>query len=119
DTRGPGTEPSQKRGQQKMTAVSDSEISTPLLIGGQGRRTTETFPVYDPAHAGQVIGQAAAATARDALDAVAAAHPAWPAGAALPAAERAAIALKPLDGLEADADERTDILSRENGKVRA
>jgi acyl-CoA reductase-like NAD-dependent aldehyde dehydrogenase len=102
-----------------MTAVSDAEISTPLLIAGQERRTAQTFPVYDPAHAGQVIGQAAAATADDALDAVAAAHRAWPAWAALSATERTEIALKALDGLEADADARADILSRENGKVRA
>ncbi|HTU72664.1 MAG TPA: aldehyde dehydrogenase family protein [Trebonia sp.] len=100
-----------------MTA-SDTEISTPLLIAGQERRTAETFPVYDPAHLGQVVGQAAAATADDALDAVAAAHQAWPAWAARPAAERAAIAIAALDGLEADADDRTDILSRENGKIR-
>jgi acyl-CoA reductase-like NAD-dependent aldehyde dehydrogenase len=101
-----------------MTAVGDTEISTPLLIAGQERVSPQTFPVYDPAHAGRVIGRAAAATAGDALDAVAAAHQAWPAWAALPAAERAAIALKALDGLEADADERAELLSRENGKVR-
>ena len=34
------------------------------------------------------------------------------------AAERTSIVLKALDGLDADADERADILSRENGKVR-
>jgi acyl-CoA reductase-like NAD-dependent aldehyde dehydrogenase len=101
-----------------MTAAGDTEISTPLLIAGQERVAAATFPVYDPAHAGQVIGHAAAATADDALDAVAAARRAWPAWAALSAAERAAITLKALDGLEADADERADILSRENGKVR-
>jgi acyl-CoA reductase-like NAD-dependent aldehyde dehydrogenase len=101
-----------------MTAASDTEISTPLLIGGQERAGTETFPVYDPAHTGQVIGQAAAATTDDALDAVAAARHAWPAWAARSASERAAIALKALDGLEADAEERADLLSRENGKVR-
>jgi acyl-CoA reductase-like NAD-dependent aldehyde dehydrogenase len=93
-------------------------VSTPLLIGGMERTAAATFPVYDPAHAGEVIGHAAAASAADAADAVRAAHEAWPAWAALSAAERVSIVLKALDGLDKDADERTDILSRENGKVR-
>ena len=93
-------------------------VSTPLLIAGEERGTAETFPVYDPAHTGTIIGHAAAASADDALDAVAAAHKAWPAWAALSAAERVAIVLKVLDGLDADAEARAEILSRENGKVR-
>jgi acyl-CoA reductase-like NAD-dependent aldehyde dehydrogenase len=92
--------------------------STPLLIAGDERVTTATFPVYDPAQAGLVVGHAAAASADDVKDAVAAAHRAWPAWAALSAAERTAIVLKALDGLDADASERADTLSRENGKVR-
>src|SRR5215469_15422481 len=94
------------------------DISTPLLIGGQERAATATFPVYDPARAGTVVGHAAAASADDALDAVAAANRAWPSWAALSAAERTAIVLAALDGLDKDADERAEILSRENGKVR-
>ena len=93
-------------------------VSTPLLIAGEERGTAETFPFYDPAHTGAIIGHAAAASADDALDAVAAAHKAWPAWAALSAAERVAIVLKALDGLDADAEARAEILSRENGKVR-
>ena len=93
-------------------------VSTPLLFAGEERGTAETFPVYDPAHTGTIIGHAAAASADDALDAVAAAHKAWPAWAALSAAERVAIVLKVLDGLDADAEARAEILSRENGKVR-
>jgi acyl-CoA reductase-like NAD-dependent aldehyde dehydrogenase len=92
--------------------------STPLLIAGEERATAATFPVYDPGHTGEVIGHAAAASADDALDAVAAAQAAWPAWAAMSAAERVAITLKALEGLDADAEERTEILSRENGKVR-
>ena len=42
------------------------EINTPLLIDGQERAASATFPVYDPAHAGEVIGHAAAASADDA-----------------------------------------------------
>ncbi|MGB6618225.1 MAG: aldehyde dehydrogenase family protein, partial [Trebonia sp.] len=67
-----------------------TEISTPLLIDGQERAASATFPVYDPAANGTVIGHAAAASADDALDAVAAANQAWPAWAALSAAERTA-----------------------------
>ena len=101
-----------------MAGVSDTSISTALLIGGEERETAATFPVYDPAHAGAVVGYAAAASEADAQDAVRSAQQAWPAWAALSAAERTAIVLKSLDGLDADADERADILSRENGKVR-
>jgi acyl-CoA reductase-like NAD-dependent aldehyde dehydrogenase len=101
-----------------MTAASDTEVSTPLLIAGRERLTAATFPVHDPARTGTVIGRAAAASATDALDAVRTAHEAWPAWAALSAAERTSIVLKALDGLEADAEERAAILSRENGKVR-
>lgn len=94
-------------------------VTTPLLINGEEREgAAGAFPVYDPAYAGTVIGHAAAASADDALDAVTAANQAWPAWAALSAAERTAICLKALEGLDEDADERAEILSRENGKVR-
>ncbi len=101
-----------------MTAVSDADVSTPLLINGEERLTADSFPVYDPAHTGTIIGYAAAASADDALDAVAAAERAWPAWSALTTAERVQIVLKALEGLDADADARAEILSRENGKVR-
>jgi acyl-CoA reductase-like NAD-dependent aldehyde dehydrogenase len=93
-------------------------LSTALLIGGEERTADASFPVYDPALGGAVVGHAAAASAADALDAVRAADEAWPAWAALSAAERTAIVLKALDGLGADLDERAEVLSRENGKVR-
>jgi len=94
-------------------------VSTPLLISGVERPGSDgMFPVRDPARAGEVIGHAAAASSRDALAAVEAAEKAWPAWSALAAAERTAIVIKALDGLGADAEERADILSRENGKIR-
>jgi acyl-CoA reductase-like NAD-dependent aldehyde dehydrogenase len=49
-----------------------------------------------------VVGYAAAASAADAEDAVRAAHEAWPAWAALPVAERTAMTLKALEGLDAE-----------------
>jgi acyl-CoA reductase-like NAD-dependent aldehyde dehydrogenase len=101
-----------------MTTAVEA-ISTPLLIGGQERPGgAGTFPVYDPGQTGAIIGYAAAASAADALAAVDAAEAAWPAWAALSAAERVAITLKALEGLETDQDARTDVLSRENGKIR-
>ena len=101
-----------------MTTAADT-ISTPLLIAGEERPgSAGAFPVYDPAHSGAIIGYAAAASADDALAAVAAAEAAWPAWAAMSATERVGIVLKALEGLEADNDARTDILSRENGKIR-
>jgi acyl-CoA reductase-like NAD-dependent aldehyde dehydrogenase len=101
-----------------MTTAADA-ISTPLLIAGEERPgSAGTFPVYDPAHSGAIIDYAAAASADDALAAVAAAEAAWPAWAAMSATDRVAIVLKALEGLEADNDARTDILSRENGKIR-
>ena len=49
---------------------------------------------------------------------MAAAEAAWPAWAAMTATERVGIVLKALETLETDQDARTDILSRENGKIR-
>jgi acyl-CoA reductase-like NAD-dependent aldehyde dehydrogenase len=101
-----------------MTTAADT-VSTPLLIAGEERPGgAGTFPVYDPARSGAIIGYAAAASAADALAAVAAAEAAWPAWAAMSATERAGIVLAALAGLESDNDARTDILSRENGKIR-
>src|ERR1700742_4412400 len=101
-----------------MTTAADT-ISTPLLIAGEERPgAAGTFPVYDPAQSGAIIGYAAAASRDDALAAVAAADAAWPAWAALTATERVGIVLKALEGLETDNDARTDVLSRENGKIR-
>jgi acyl-CoA reductase-like NAD-dependent aldehyde dehydrogenase len=101
-----------------MTTAVET-ISTPLLIAGQERPgSAGTFPVYDPARTGEIIGYAAAASTDDALAAVAAAEAAWAAWAAMSATERVAIVLNALSGLEQDNDARTDVLSRENGKIR-
>ncbi len=93
-----------------------SITSTPLLIAGEERQAADSFPVYDPSN-GEVIGHAAAASTADALDAVRSAHEAWPAWAALPTAERVQLCLASLAGLESDAAERAELLSRENGKI--
>src|SRR6202789_1352602 len=101
-----------------MTTAVEA-ISTPLLIAGEERPGSGgTVPVYDPAPPRAIIRYAAAASAEDADAAVSAAEAAWPAWAALSATERTAIVLKALSTLESDAEERTEILSRENGKIR-
>ena len=97
-------------------AISEA-VSTPLLINGEERLTAEKLAVHDP-HDGSLIGYAAAASTQDALDAVAAAERAWPAWAALSAAERIDICLKALETLPNDLDDRAEVLSRENGKIR-
>jgi acyl-CoA reductase-like NAD-dependent aldehyde dehydrogenase len=97
--------------------VALTTTSAYLLIRGEERPAAETFPVYDPSD-GRVVGAAAAASAADAEDAVRAAHEAWPEWAALPASERCSRVLASLEGLEADADERAELLVRENGKIR-
>jgi acyl-CoA reductase-like NAD-dependent aldehyde dehydrogenase len=101
-----------------VAAGSDTGLSTGLLIGGEERPAAAYFAVHDPARPGAIVGHAAAASAADAEAAVTAAHEAWPAWADRSAAERTGIVLKALDGLDADAGERAEILSRENGKVR-
>jgi acyl-CoA reductase-like NAD-dependent aldehyde dehydrogenase len=98
-------------------ALTETTGTMPLLIGGEERAAADSFAVHDP-HDGSVIGHAAAASAAEAEDAVRAAEAAWPAWAALSAAERTRLALAALEGLDADADERAELLSRENGKVR-
>jgi acyl-CoA reductase-like NAD-dependent aldehyde dehydrogenase len=87
------------------------------LINGRERDAADAFAVHDP-HDGSVIGYAAAASAADAEDAVGAAHDAWPAWAALSATERTKRVLAALAGLDSDAEERAELLVRENGKVR-
>jgi acyl-CoA reductase-like NAD-dependent aldehyde dehydrogenase len=99
--------------------LSGPEIRTGLYIGGAHQDATETFPVRDPADPELIIGYAAAATEAQARSAVAAAAQAFPAWAALSAQERADQVRASLGALVADNDERIDILSRENGKVRS
>jgi hypothetical protein len=43
--------------------LSDTTLTTELLIGGDERPAAETFPIHDPAYAGRIVGHAAAASA--------------------------------------------------------
>ncbi len=99
--------------------VSESEVRTGLYIGGAQEDAAETFAVHDPADPQLVVGHAAAASEDQARRAVAAAHEAFPAWAGVGAHERAAQVKASLGALAADNDERVELLSRENGKVRS
>ena len=95
------------------------EIHTGLFIAGERQDAAESFAVHDPADPEAVVGYAGAASEEQARAAVAAAHDAFPAWAALGAHERAARVKASLGALAADNDERVELLSRENGKVRS
>src|SRR3954469_22530472 len=95
------------------------EIHTGLFIAGARQEAADSFAVHDPADPASVVGYAGAASEEQARAAVAAAHDAFPAWAALDPHERAAQVRASLGALAADNDERVELLSRENGKVRS
>jgi RHH-type proline utilization regulon transcriptional repressor/proline dehydrogenase/delta 1-pyrroline-5-carboxylate dehydrogenase len=73
----------------------------PIVIGGKRISDREMVPSTNPARPSQVIGHWARATVADADAAVAAARAAWPAWAARPGSERAAILERAADLMEA------------------
>src|ERR1700677_3988531 len=95
-----------------------TEVRTPLIINGEEIFTKETFPVYDPSAAGNVVGRASAASAAEATAAVAAADTAFASWAATTPSERVKLSLAALEGLDTDAEYRAELLTRENGKLR-
>jgi acyl-CoA reductase-like NAD-dependent aldehyde dehydrogenase len=95
-----------------------TEVRTPLIINGEEIFTKETFPVYDPSATGNVVGHASAASAAEATAAVAAADAAFASWAATTPSERVKLSLSALEGLDADAEYRAELLTRENGKLR-
>ncbi|MDA8371630.1 MAG: aldehyde dehydrogenase family protein [Nocardiopsaceae bacterium] len=102
-----------------QTAGAKGDVRTGLLIGGEMVEASDSFPVFDPAAPQQVVGHAAAATQDQAHEAVRAADEAWKDWSALAPERRAEILTQALGALEADNDERVDLLVRENGKVRS
>jgi acyl-CoA reductase-like NAD-dependent aldehyde dehydrogenase len=100
------------------TSEQLAEITTGLFIDGESHDSDDTLSVVDPAN-GSVVGHAAAAHAAQAHGAVAAAHRAFPAWASRTPAERAALLTAALAPLEADRPATAELLTRENGKIRA
>ena len=100
-------------------SVTERETTrTGLYIDGEARSTDDAFEVFDPAAPESIVGYAAAASADQARDAVRAAQAAFPDWAALGARKRAELILASLDALAEDNDQRVELLSAENGKVR-
>jgi acyl-CoA reductase-like NAD-dependent aldehyde dehydrogenase len=95
-----------------------AEVRTGLFIGGEPRPAEDVFPVADPADPESVVGYAAAATTEQAREAVRAAHDAFPAWDGLGARRRGELVVAALDALADDHDQRVELLSLENGKVR-
>ncbi|TQN43779.1 acyl-CoA reductase-like NAD-dependent aldehyde dehydrogenase [Blastococcus colisei] len=94
------------------------EIRTELFIAGEVRSADDHLQVIDPADGRSVVGYAAAASAKQAEEAVAAAHRAFPEWAARTPQERAELITAALAPLEADRPAVAEILTRENGKIR-
>lgn len=102
--------PLQQTGQQTPT-------STPLFYGGQEHQSDQTLTIKDPARPSEVVGQAAAATRDQALEAVAAAKDAFPSWAELTGPERAQQLTAAAGSIMANSEQEAAILSSENGKV--
>lgn len=95
------------------------EIRTDLFIDGETCTADDTLRISDPADNTAVVGYAAAATAKQAEAAVAAAHRAFPAWAARSPQDRAWLITAALAPLEEDRAATAEVLTRENGKIRA
>lgn len=104
------TTPLQHTGHQTPTR-------TPLFYGGHEHKTDQTLRITNPANPSQVVGEAAAATRDQALEAVAAAKKAFPAWADLTGAERAQQLTQAAGRIMENSEQEAEILSSENGKV--
>ncbi|MCU1380861.1 MAG: dhas5 [Acidimicrobiales bacterium] len=91
-------------------------VATKLSIGGDfvDALAGGTIEVLDP-HDCSVLAEVAEARAEDVDRAVAAAHAAFPAWAAMPAAERGRLLLRLADAVEAHADELAHLETRDTG----
>ncbi|MDN5704940.1 MAG: aldehyde dehydrogenase family protein [Yaniella sp.] len=92
-------------------------LTTPLYYGGHEYTTTATMRVMNPAKPSDLIGEAASATANQALEAVAAAKAAFPEWAATPPKRRAEMLLAASETVMNNAETEAALLSGENGKV--
>ena len=103
--------------------MSDAPISTQLFINGEARPASDrgTYLLHNPARPAELVGHVAAGTEGDVDAAVEAAHRAFPAWAALSYDERAAMLNRVADLLtanEAEVDARSQLFTREHGKIR-
>src|SRR5690625_668065 len=92
-------------------------LTTPLYYGGHEYTTAATMRVMNPAKPSDLIGEAASATANQALEAVAAAKAAFPEWAATPPKRRAEMLLAASETVMNNAETEAAVLSGETGKV--
>ncbi len=105
-----------------MTGYNTTPVETELLIDGEWRPSSndERYEIYNPARPTELVGTAAAATARDVNTAVRAAHAAFPSWAALSYHERATYLSKVNEAVvrdDAELQERITLFTREHGKI--
>ena len=96
--------------------VAGTPVDTRHWIGGRRVAGVGTFEDVSPID-GQVIAHVARGTAVEADAAVAAARQAFPAWAATPAKERAAVLHRVADGVEARLEELAQLETRDNGSL--
>ena len=97
----------------------NNEIKTyQNYIGGEWIDSTsgQTYPVANPAHTGQVVGNFQSSLPQDAENAVAAAHDATKVWGIMPAPQRGAILFKALEIMGRRADEMARAITIEEGK---
>jgi acyl-CoA reductase-like NAD-dependent aldehyde dehydrogenase len=102
-----------------QVATGHEQTHTGLFIAGAHREAAGELPVFDPADPETIVGYAAAASGDEAREAVRAAHAAFPGWAELDPHRRAELVRGSLAALAEDEEERVELLSRENGKVRS
>src|SRR5690625_1879233 len=100
-----------------VTIMTKNILTTPLYYGGQEHHTVHTMEIINPARPSHVVGEASAATAAQALEAVAAAKQAFPDWAATSPSERARLLLEASETVMVDSEREATLLSEENGKI--
>jgi 5-carboxymethyl-2-hydroxymuconic-semialdehyde dehydrogenase len=98
------------------SAVAGVEVDTRHWIGGHRVESAETFDDVSPLD-GQVIARVSRGGAAEVDRAVAAAREAFPAWAAMPPAERAAILHRVADGVEQRVEDLAQVETRDNGSL--
>lgn len=92
-------------------------LTTSLYYNGHEYDGEHIMTIWDPARPSHIVGQAAAASATQALEAVAAAKDAFEDWAATPAKRRAEMLLEASKTIMEDSEHEAALLSAENGKV--
>ncbi|AKO99937.1 NAD-dependent aldehyde dehydrogenase (plasmid) [Marinovum algicola DG 898] len=103
-------------------STMDRIVETGIFVDGAARPASNgaTYDLFNPARPAELVGHAAAATAKDVEAAVGAAHAAFPAWADLGFAERARLLREVAGALtvdEADVQFRSRLFTREHGKI--